>query len=57
MLLTQARNVLADANITIAKASCSDEGLVLGMGSDKGLETRALYAWQRDLIEAAGSKL
>ena len=43
MSLAQAKNVLADANMAIAKASYSEEELALGMGSDKGLETRALY--------------
>lgn len=43
MPLAQAKAVLADANMAIARLSYTEEELALGMGSDKALETRALY--------------
>ena len=43
MPLAQAKVVLADANAVLAKASYTEEELGMGMGSDKALETRALY--------------
>ena len=43
MSLAAAKAVLADANEAIANATYTEEELAMGLGSDKAVETRALY--------------